>query len=102
MTKHNFDELYKLYPAVIMQMPEVFTSHEFILTLAQQNQRLYIEALYSYKDNLHRGVDAPFLTVHRILSQHLSSLPEFVEKLGEVPSKDIFRQSNDCAQWRRK
>lgn len=99
--EHDFSELYSQYPAIIEQMPETFTSHKFILKLAQQNQRLYIEALHSYRDRPHRGQDAPFMYVHRILSQHLSNLPDSVVHLRQVASNDIFGRPNDCAQWRK-
>ena len=69
--QHDFSELYAQYPAVIAQMSETFTSHEFILLLAQQHQRLYVEALYDYRDSIHRGEPTPFRVVHGILSQHL-------------------------------
>jgi hypothetical protein len=42
-------------------MPETFTSHQFILRLAQQHQALYIDALHSYRDTA-----APFKHVHII------------------------------------
>ena len=45
MTSHNFTAIYSHYPAIIAQMPSLFTSHQFILRLAQANQPLYIEAL---------------------------------------------------------
>ncbi|MCX6033264.1 MAG: hypothetical protein NT169_28785 [Chloroflexi bacterium] len=99
---HDFSELYAQYPAVIEQMPETFTSHQFILLLAQQNQRLYVEALYSYRNSTHKGGEpSPFREVHRQLSQRLSDLPKLVTHMGEVPSVDIFGRSNDCAQWRK-
>ena len=98
---HDFSELYSQYPEIIARMPEKFTSHEFILELARLNQRLYIEALYSYRDKPHQGGDAPFMFVHRILAQHLSSLPEIVSHVGQGPSKDIFGQPNDCARWQK-
>lgn len=64
MSEHDFSALYAQYPAVIASMRDTFTSHEFILRLAQQNQTLYIEALYSYRHKTHRGKPAPFLMVH--------------------------------------
>jgi len=100
MTEHDFTELYSHYPALIGQMPETFTSHEFILRLAQQHQKLYIEALYAYRDLLHRGEHAPFMIVHGILAQHLATIPA-LEQLPNVSSTDIFGQSNECSQWRK-
>jgi len=99
--KHDFSALYACYPDVIQQMEDVFTSHEFILKLAHQHERMYVEALYSYRDSLHRGRPTPFRAVHDILSKHLRTLPGLVTYLGEVQSEDIFKQSNNCAQWRR-
>lgn len=51
MSVHDFSELYKQHPAIIAMMPATFTSHQFILKLARQRQKLYFEALYSYRDN---------------------------------------------------
>ena len=99
--EHDFSELYSHCPAIIEQMPETFTTHQFILKLAQQNQRLYMDALYSQRDKLHRGQAAPFMMVHRFLAQHLSTLPNIVAE-GQVASKDIFGRSNNCEQWRKR
>jgi hypothetical protein len=102
MPKHDFSELLSQYPEVISQMPETFTSHQFILELAHQNQTAYVEALFSYRNNEHRGVRAPFMIVHRLLAQYLSRFPELVKLENErVPSKDIFRQSSSCAEWQK-
>ena len=98
---HDFSALYDTYPDVIAHMPDVFTSHEFILQLARRRQRLYVEALYSYRNSLHSGEPAPFQVVHAFLSKHLRTHPDLVTYLGEVPSEDIFRQPSKCAQWRR-
>lgn len=101
MPRHDFDALFEQYPAVIAQMPEVFTSHAFILRLAQQNQALYIEALYSYREATHRGAAAPFMMVHSVLARRLNAHPDRVRRLGDVPSTDIFGKPNECAQWRK-
>ena len=102
MNEHDFRPLYAQYPIVIDHMKDEFTSHEFILELAQQNQLLYIEALYTYRDNEHRGTPAPFRIVHMFLAQHLSSLPTLVEKIDEeITSSDIFSRKNKCAKWRK-
>jgi hypothetical protein len=102
MPKHDFSTLYEQYPAVIAQMPAIFTSHQFILRLAQQNQVLYIEALHSYRDATHRGAVVPFMRVHNILSKRLHAHPDLVELVrGDAPSTDIFGRPNECAQWRK-
>lgn len=78
-------------------MPETFTSHQFIQSLAQQNQVLYIKALYAY-----RNTSAPFRTVHSILARHLHGYRERVTNLGDVQSEDIFGQATECAEWQKK
>ncbi|MBN1400421.1 MAG: hypothetical protein JXA74_06270 [Anaerolineae bacterium] len=94
MTENAFDALFAEYPALIAEMPEVFTSHEFILALAQRHQRLYIEALYACRDAVR-----PFGAAHATLAMHLKKHPELV-RLGErVSSRSIFGQRTDCAQW---
>jgi hypothetical protein len=82
-------------------MPEVFTSHQFILRLAQQHQPLYIEALYDYRDSLHRGSPAPFRMVHQLLARHLHAYSNLVTHIGTVKSTDIFGRVQECAQWRK-
>ena len=101
MPKHEFKPLYDQYRAVIAQMPAVFSSHQFISRLAQQNQALYIEALHSYRDSRHRGRITPFRVVHQILSTYLNQCPQ-VRRVGKVMSTDIFGQPNTCAQWRKR
>jgi hypothetical protein len=95
--KHNFSDLLTHYPEIIEDMHEKFTSHEFILRLAQQHQRLYIKALHSYYDE-----PAPFRTVHSILAKHLHAYPKLIELVRhDAPSTNIFGQSSQCAEWRR-
>lgn len=89
--------LFAQYPAVIAEMPDIFTSHDFILRLAQQNQSGYVEALYSYREDCN-----PFQVVHGVLSQRLHACDTLVEHLGNTPSRDIFGQQNGCGHWRKK
>jgi hypothetical protein len=60
MTKFEFTSLFARYPHLIAEMQRSFSSHEFILRLAQQNQADYIEALHAYRDT------NPFQVVHGI------------------------------------
>jgi hypothetical protein len=101
MGNHDFGPLAAQYPGVIAQMPPVFTAHEFILRLAQQNQRLYVEALFAYKDNPTASTATPFLIVHRALAKKLSAFPLLVTHQGDVKSNDIFDNQSECSQWRR-
>jgi hypothetical protein len=90
------DELIGQYPAIIAQMSPEFTSHEFILALAQRNQPTYVAALNRYV----AGGD-PFRTLHGQLSQALREFPTLVQHAGEVDSVDIFGNPGRCAKWRR-
>lgn len=99
--ERTFDDLFAQYPAIIEQMPQTFTSHQFILRLAQLHQQPYVDALYAYRDSMHRGRPTPFLAVHTVLAQHLGLLPHLVAHDGTAHSTDIFGQPADCARWRR-
>ena len=101
MAEHDFGALYEQYPAIIEQMPETFDSHAFILRLAHEHQVLYVEALYSYRDSMHRGQPTPFRAVHHILSQHLSACPDQVRRVDHTTSADIFGQAEGCVLWKK-
>ena len=101
MTDPDLDALYDLYPAIIAQMPEEFTSHEFIQKLAQQNQVKYIEALYARCLPNDGETTTPFQTVHALLAKKLNGSP-LIEKFNyEVESKNIFGHYTKCAKWRK-
>jgi hypothetical protein len=93
---HNFAPLESNYPTVIALMPSVFTSHQFILRLAQLNQSLYIEAL-----SANRADPAPSRRVHSRLSRRLHDFPHLVRHRGSVASNDIFGDPCECAEWQR-
>lgn len=101
MLKHDFSSLYQHYPSIIAQMPETFSSHEFILRLAQQHQKLYVEALYSYRDSLPRGEPAPFRFVHSILARRLTHHRDLVKRIGDKESENVFRNTQTCAEWKK-
>ena len=102
MAKFDFSRLYDQYPAIISQMDQHFTSHEFILELARRNQVAYIEALHSYRRILREGKPAPFMIVHGILARHLASYSRLIKEVNPgVPSVDIFGQESEAALWRK-
>ena len=80
MPQYDFSPLFERYPAIISQMPDKFDSHDFILRLAQENQKLYIEALYHYRNS--SEPEASFMVVHGILARHLNEYPVLVKQIG--------------------
>jgi len=101
MTEHDFSSLFEHYPELIAEMPNPFTSHQFILHLARRYQTLYIEGLSFYRHSLNPQEPAPFQIVHGILAKHLNAFPRFVTHIGEVESIDIFKQDETCAEWQK-
>lgn len=101
MTQHDFSTIFEHYPELIAQMPNVFTSHQFILHLAQRCQALYIEALYFYRRSLDSQHPTPFKIVHGILAKKLNAFSQLVTYVREIESINIFTQENHCAQWRK-
>lgn len=64
--------------------------------LAQQYQRLYVEALAAYAKT-----NRPFQIVHGEIARRLLAHEELVKKIGERDSPDIFGQVNSVAVWRK-
>jgi len=90
----EFEALFHHYPEILDAMPDTFTSHQFILTLAQRYQRQYIELLHTY-----RASDGPFREAHKKLAKGLNRFPERVTKGERVNSTDIFGNSGDVREW---
>ena len=101
MSSFDFSALYSHYPNIIACMPSVFSSHKFILKLAQDHQPEYIEALFAYRNSKRLDNPTPFMIVHGVLAKGLRQFPELVEYVKDIPSKDIFEQANECSEWRR-
>ena len=99
MSDHDFSRLLQCYPEIIGLMRSHFTSHEFILKLAQRHQTEYIDALAAYRGVTRDGANTPFMVVHNVLSKHLHDFTDLVEHAGEESSKDIFGNPNTCAGW---
>lgn len=93
MSEHDFSNLFDKYPEVIDKMENTFNSHQFISELAWQNQPEYVEALYAYRNS------DPFKIVHGRLAKQIG---EYADQDGYVKSEHIFRETTECAQWRKK
>lgn len=101
--KHDFSSLFGHYPEIIAEMPHEFTSHEFILRLAQRHQVEYIDALHAYRDTLRDGKPAPFMIVHGVRAQHLQDCTGHAVQLPDLAtSRDIFGEEVTCARWQRR
>ena len=92
----EFESLETVYEQVIALMPDKFDSHDFILKLAQEHQRLYVRALVAYAES-----ERPFQIVHGQIAMRLLNFPNIVTKIGEHNSKDIFLQKNSATIWQK-
>ena len=96
MAETVFDPLEKEFAGVVAKMDIYFDSHDFILRLAQAQQRLYVSALAAYVDH-----DYPFQIVHGEIARRLLNHPELVTKVGENISEVIFHQKSSATVWRK-
>lgn len=96
MTAEQFEAIEGVYEEVITLMPNTFDSHQFILKLAQEHQRLYVQALIEYAES-----DRPFQIAHGQIAKRLRNFPSLVSYTGETVSEDIFRQMNTAATWQK-
>lgn len=100
MAAFDFSALDSSFIEIIGQMKNTFTSHEFILALAQQNQAEYIAALYHYA--FEERTAAPFQAVHKGIVELLKTHKDLVVLIDrDVPSKDIFGKSQTCGEWKK-
>lgn len=92
----EFEALLAHYQEIIDRMPDEFTSHQFILALAQNYQREYIALLHTYRTH-----DNPFMVAHQKLAKGLNRFREKIDKLERVPSTDIFGTHSSARTWRK-
>jgi hypothetical protein len=96
MSADEFKSLEAVYEQVIALMPDKFDSHEFILKLAQEHQRLYVQALMEYADN-----EKPFQAVHSQIAMRLLKYPNLIARVGEHVSQDIFLRESSATLWQK-
>lgn len=96
MATDRFEALEDVYEEIIALMPDTFDSHQFILKLAQEHQRLYVQALIEYAES-----ERPFQIAHGQIAKRLRNFPNLVTYIGETSSEDIFLQKNSAAQWQK-
>ncbi len=103
MPQHDFSKLFDLYPKIIREMDDRFDSHEFIIKLAIDYQRDYVEALYSYRKSKYRSKFAPFKVVHGILAKRLTSHQDLIDRiLPDKDSMDIFGNKDSASRWNKR
>jgi hypothetical protein len=95
MSQHDFSAIKLHYPATIRKMTNRFTAHEFIIKLAREHQKLYVEALHAYRNG------NPFQIVHKQLAELLNEFPEVVRDGDAKDSHDIWTNQQGCSRWRR-
>ena len=90
------DELTQHFPEIIAEMPNRFSSHEFIRKLAQRHQPLYVQVLAKY---IHQPQVSPFQIAHGVLAKKLYSFDTLIRKIGEEPSENIFGEISTASVW---
>ena len=91
----DLTELFSHIPAVIDEMDDVFDSHELINRLMWRQQRLFVEALYEYRQ------DAPFRKLHARISNQLDNYPARITYIGTRNSPTVFGETQGCAFWQK-
>jgi hypothetical protein len=96
MNADAFEILEKQFAKIVKLIDkDTFDSHDFILKLAQKNQKLYVQLLYVYKDN-----NQPFQSVHKEIAKRLKKYTGLVRyDPRNHSSKNIFGLVNKCAVW---
>lgn len=72
-----------------------FDSHEIIIEFARDNQHLYIDELYQFKD-----AKSPFQQLHSKLGKQIKAICDELGYTSEdSESYDIFRRNSSCTKY---
>ncbi len=96
------DFLQETVPDVIAELPEEFTTRQFIWQFADTHEHTYIEMLFcAQKDDQTRVFNNLHSQMGRYLLEHTKDL--HIEKRGEVKEKDInpFGRKTLTQPWRK-
>ena len=93
-------ELENAMGAALRAMKPEFDTHQFILKLASENQKEYIDALAAIDST------KPFQTLHSAIGKKLKQKAtdgEFAiqETASNVSSPNIFGKQSSCSRWQR-
>lgn len=96
MSKDALKDLEDVFPKIVRLMPDEFDSHDFILVLARKHQKLYVQALFTRKNE-----NLPFNRTHMAIGKRLKRHKDLVEQVGNKYSKNIFGLESKVAVWRK-
>ena len=82
---------------IISDMPDKFSSHDFIKKFSKKYEENYIDMLYVYKKR------KPFQTVHAQIAKFLSSnVKELgINKSGKCLSEHVFGEKDLIQGWKK-
>lgn len=88
----------RIIEAIIKELPDTFSSHEFIQKFSQRLQKEYLAVLTQYTDN-----NQAFKTVHGQIARYLSTNHEEfgIKKLEKVNSANIFGDVVEIQNWQK-
>ena len=93
-------ELESAMSTALQAMKDEFDTHQFILKLASENQKPYINALASIDSG------RPFQTLHSAIGKRLkegATSGEYAiqETAANFSSRNIFGENSSCSTWRK-
>jgi len=91
------DLLEQSFAGVVREMPNRFTFHDFVRTLAYRHQHEYIAGLGHFQGN-----DRPFQALHAELERRLHNGHYGLILINSSKqSKNIFGISSRCGEWQK-